>query len=143
MVELVAVVGKAKVGQKGTKKQKDQFPTSHTRAKQWKPGETKLPKIINKKKCLDQDKKLRSSTSFISSFSFVLVLFCWMEWNEPMHPCVSPYPLKSTIWVQLKLESQDPSRTKQEMQRAAQMIPCLKNGSQELLKQGFISLQEL
>nr|KAJ0197880.1 hypothetical protein LSAT_V11C700360170 [Lactuca sativa] len=30
--------------------------------------------------------------------------------------------------VEEKLESQDPSRTKQEMQRVAQMIPCLKNG---------------
>nr|KAJ0210946.1 hypothetical protein LSAT_V11C400219930 [Lactuca sativa] len=55
------------------------------------------------------------------------VLFRWMEWNEPLHPCLSPYPLKSTIWVQLK-KSQHPSRTNQEMQRAAQMIPCLKNG---------------
>nr|KAJ0203837.1 hypothetical protein LSAT_V11C500287020 [Lactuca sativa] len=32
----------------------------------------------------------------------VEVLFRWMEWNEPLHPCLSPYPLKSTIWVQLK-----------------------------------------
>ncbi|XP_023733259.1 protein CHROMATIN REMODELING 5 [Lactuca sativa] len=90
-MELVAVGGNAKGGRKATKKQKDQFPitnpTSHTRAKQWKPGETKLPK--NKMKMTrgtgKKNKPLVKEEGEMSDTEEVYEQFKevkWMEWCE-------------------------------------------------------------
>ncbi|CAH1439831.1 unnamed protein product [Lactuca virosa] len=88
-MELVAVGGKPKGGRKATKKQKDQFPitnpTSHTRAKQWKPGETKLPKNKIKMKGGKKNEPLVKEEGEMSDTEEVYEQFKqvkWMEWCE-------------------------------------------------------------